>query len=213
MSQTRLTHDPVYKKLFSDPEMVKSLLEEFVPDAFVQELDYSTLNRCSGNYVTDDLRERHSDIVWRVGWKNGTYCYIVILLEFQSRTDHWMALRMLAYTALLLQDLVKTEQISSEHTLPAVFPIVLYNGLRPWSAPRDMFTLYGPMPESVRQYCPRQRYLLIDENRITEAQLAQSIGLSGYLFKLERSKNIDVTRQLIKEIILRFNKIRGIPHA
>ena len=78
--------------------MVKSLLEEFVPDAFVQELDYSTLNRCSGNYVTDDLRERHSDIVWRVGWKNGTYCYIVILLEFQSRTDHWMALRMLAYT-------------------------------------------------------------------------------------------------------------------
>ena len=82
--------------------MVKSLLRDFVPADFVKDLDFSTLERCAGSYVTDDLRERHDDIVWRVGWKNGSWCYVALLIEFQSTPDHWMALRLLSYTALLL---------------------------------------------------------------------------------------------------------------
>ena len=39
---------------------------------FIADLDFSTLERCSGSYVTDDLRELYDDIVWRVGWKNGS---------------------------------------------------------------------------------------------------------------------------------------------
>ena len=82
MEHDRLPHDPAYKQFFSNPEMVESLLREFVSADFVADLDFSTLERCSGSYVTDDLRERHDDIVWRVGWKNGAWCYVVLLLEF-----------------------------------------------------------------------------------------------------------------------------------
>ena len=103
-------------------------MRDFVSVDFIADLDFSTLERCSGSYVTDDLRERHDDIVWRVGWKKGSWCYVALLLEFQSTPDHWMALRMLSYTTLLLLDLVKTGNICENEGLPPVFPIVIYNG-------------------------------------------------------------------------------------
>ena len=46
--------------------MVESLLRDFVPERFVSDLDFSTLELCSGNYVADDLSQRHNDIVWRI---------------------------------------------------------------------------------------------------------------------------------------------------
>ena len=128
MGKERMPHDPAYKQFFSNPEMVESLLRDFVSVDFIADLDFSTLERCSGSYVTDDLRERHDDIVWRVGWKKGSWCYVALLLEFQSTPDHWMALRTLSYTTLLLLDLVKTENVREKEGLPPVFPIVVYNG-------------------------------------------------------------------------------------
>lgn len=45
--------------------MVESLLRDFVTEDFVRDLDFSTLEHCAGSYVTDDLRERHDDVIWR----------------------------------------------------------------------------------------------------------------------------------------------------
>ena len=55
MGKERIPHDAAYKQFFSNPEMVESLLRDFVPADFVADLDFSTLERCSGSYVTDDL--------------------------------------------------------------------------------------------------------------------------------------------------------------
>ena len=84
MGNERLPHDPAYKQFFSNPEMVESLLRDFVPEEFVRELDFSTLEQCSGSYVTDDLRERHDDIVWRLRWK-GKFIYVYLVIEFVRR--------------------------------------------------------------------------------------------------------------------------------
>lgn len=113
---------PPTRAFFSDPAMVESLLRDFVPEDFIDDLDFSTLERCSGSYVTDDLRERHDDIIWRISWKKDKWCYAVLLLEFQRSQDHWMALRILSYTALLLLDLVKTGKVREQDGLPPVFP-------------------------------------------------------------------------------------------
>ncbi len=135
MESERLPHDASYKEFFSNPDMVRSLLTSFIPEDFIAELDLSTLERCSGDYVTEDMRERRSDIVWRIGWKDGRWCYLILLLEFQSSMDRWMALRVLSYTSLFLLDLVKTGKVKDDDALPPVFPVVIYNGGRAWTAP------------------------------------------------------------------------------
>lgn len=58
-----MDHDHGYKLLFSYPEMVADLLRGFVREAWVQQLDFSTLERIDGSYISDDLRERHDDVI------------------------------------------------------------------------------------------------------------------------------------------------------
>jgi predicted transposase YdaD len=53
-----MEHDAAYKGLFSHPEMVADLLRGFVPEPWVPQIDFSTLELVSGSYVSDDLRTR-----------------------------------------------------------------------------------------------------------------------------------------------------------
>ena len=103
------THDISYKHIFSHAEIVEDLLRGFVHEDWVGQIDYGTLEKGGGSYVTDDLREREDDIIWRVRLKD-EWLYIYLLIEFQSRSDPWMALRVLVYTGLLYQDLVPAKR-------------------------------------------------------------------------------------------------------
>ena len=205
MGKERMPHDPAYKQFFSNPEMVESLLRDFVSVDFIADLDFSTLERCSGSYVTDDLRERHDDIVWRVGWKKGSWCYVALLLEFQSTPDHWMALRTLSYTTLLLLDLVKMGNVRENEGLPPVFPIVIYNGGKAWKAPQEVAALFAPMPEGLKYYRPQHRHFLLDESRVPGEELDKSKGLVAQLLRLERAQEPEQVRRIVRELIARLH--------
>ena len=57
-----------------------------------------------------------------------------------------MALRVLAYVALLYQDLIREGLVQTGARLPPVMPIVLYNGDPPWTATRSLNALMEPLP-------------------------------------------------------------------
>ena len=86
-----------------------------------------------GEHVARGGQKRFSDIVWKVQRKgrSDAPCYIAILLEFQSTPDKFMALRLLTYVALLLEELAKDMDLQESGLLPPVLPIVLYNGSQP----------------------------------------------------------------------------------
>ncbi len=56
-----MDHDVSYKTLFSHPQMVADLLQGFVREPWVAEADFTTLEKVSGSYVSDDLRQREDD--------------------------------------------------------------------------------------------------------------------------------------------------------
>jgi predicted transposase YdaD len=90
----------------SHREFLIDLLGAFVPEPWVGALDFSTLEKVNNSYVTDDLRSREDDIVWRVRF-GARWLYVYILLEFQSSIDRYMAVRMLSYVGLSYQDLIR----------------------------------------------------------------------------------------------------------
>jgi hypothetical protein len=141
--------------------MVTDLLRGFVREDWVEELDFSTLDRFNDGYVSDDLREREDDIVWRARFR-GTWLYVYLLLEFQSGVDRFMAVRMMAYLGLLYQDIVRAERPGVGERLPPVLPVVLYNGKPRWNAPEDIAELIADAPGGLDRYRPRLRYLLLD---------------------------------------------------
>ena len=54
-------HDSSYKFLFSTPELVRDLIIGFVPDDWLHGLDYTTLEKVPGSYITEDFRNRADD--------------------------------------------------------------------------------------------------------------------------------------------------------
>ncbi|AVO50347.1 transposase [Melaminivora suipulveris] len=181
-------HDASYKLLFSAPELVRDLILGFVPDEWLHSLNYSTLEKMPGSYVSDDLRHRAQDVVWRV--KVGPdWVYLYILIEFQAKVDAWMAVRMMSYVGLLYQDLIKAKQVLPDRKLPPVLPIVLYNGDAPWTAATNVQTLIPKVPGLVAQYLPSLEYLLIAENQYTPAGLARMRNLAAAMMRLQRPQS------------------------
>jgi hypothetical protein len=105
--------------------MVEGLLRDFVQEDWLALIDFSTLEKQGGSYVTDDPREREDDIIWRVRVA-GEWLYVYLLIEFQSQVDPWMAVRVMVYTGLLYQDLIKSGAVAAGQHLPPVFPLTVW---------------------------------------------------------------------------------------
>jgi hypothetical protein len=191
--------DASYKTLFSAPEVVRDLILGFVPDDWLHGLDYTTLERVSGSYVTDDLRDRADDLVWRVQ-VGGEWVYLYLLIEFQSTVDPWMAVRIMTYVGLLYQDLIKQKQVLPERRLPPVLPIVLYNGDGTWTAKTNIADLIPKAPGLLAKYVPQVEYLLIDESRYTVAELATMKNLVAAAIRFERPDSAAALMALIDQL-------------
>ncbi len=179
-------HDVGYKLLFSAPEMVRDLLLVLAGLEWVQSADFATLCRVNGSYVSDDLRARHDDMVWKIRLRDEWF-YVYLLLEFQSAPDRWMALRIQVYVGLLYQDLVARRELGHGGMLPPVLPIVLYNGHAPWHSARSLDELLMVPPAGLAPYRVQARYLLIDQRRFDTADLPLR-NLVAALFRLEAAR-------------------------
>ncbi len=192
-------YDKSYKKLFTHPEMIRDLLKGFVDAPFVHELDFSTAEKYNAEFTTHKrLKRRASDIVWKVKHKTeDQWLYIYILLEFQSKPDPSMALRMMSYMSLLYLELYDTKQFTKDSKtgypqLPPILPLVLYNGKPRWHKALDVNDLIIQSPLGLEPYRPHLRYCLIDEGAYDEDKLGELTALKNLvaaLFRLEKSQS------------------------
>ena len=77
-----MEHDASYKLLFSRARMVEDLLRGFVHEAWVRDVDWTTLERVSDSQISDDFHRRRDDLVWRVRC-GPDWLYLYLLLECQ----------------------------------------------------------------------------------------------------------------------------------
>lgn len=193
-------HDNAYKDLFSHREMVADLIRAFIPLPWAQQVDLGTLERVNASYVERARRDRESDVVWRFKL-SGEWAYVYLLLEFQSTVDPTMALRMVLYRTLLALDLVKSKQVPPGGPFPHIFPVVLYNGERPWRAALEVADLFPPALSGSEGFTLRGRYLLIDERALASAPLSSTQNLVAAVFALEQSRDAEDVLRVVRALI------------
>jgi hypothetical protein len=195
-------HDPGYKRLFSHPTMVEQLMRGFLHGDWVGRLDFATLQRVGNSFVSDDLRERHSDLIWRLKLHGDgeRWIYLYLLLEFQSTSDPFMAVRMLTYVGLLLEEIISKESLKPGDRLPAVLPLVLHNGRSRWRAPLRLESLFAPVPRDLRRHLPRLNYLLIDERRLDLDRPELRRNPTAAFFRLETNEEAEVLPDLYQHL-------------
>jgi hypothetical protein len=203
-------HDALYHRLFSHPGMVAQLLREFVAEPWLADLDLYGMERVNAKFHSDDGHRRDGDVIWRIPVRGGGDAYLLLLLEFQSTPDRWMALRAMVYVGLLWQHLVKEGRLPADGRLPAVFPVVLYNGDPRWTMPtalRDLVGLPGDSP--LWQWQPEMRYHIVDEGAFADSDLATRDSLAALLFRLEHSRQPEQVVALVDEVIDWFRNHTG----
>ena len=148
--------------------MVADLLRAVAPE-IAGRLDLATLRDVSAQYVGERHQQRRGDKVWRAALRE-LPVDVLALLEFQSdKAGGVMPLRTLEYTALLFTELHRQRALGPPGAWPLPLPVVLYNGVSPWTAPVEMGELFAPahavLGDALRPYAPSQRVLLVDELR------------------------------------------------
>ena len=195
-------HDTGYKLLFSDKLMVRDLVQGFIDEPWLRQLDFDTLERVNGQYVSEDMRSREDDVVWRV--RSGQdWLYLYLLIEFQSTDERYMALRMMVYVGLLYQDLLRQKRLAPTGLLPPVLPIVLYNGDPRWRSPTELSALLPKLPAFLAGLQPQMRYVLIDEGAYPEAMLLQQPrNLVASVFRLEQPLTLEQVKAAVDALEL-----------
>ena len=188
-------HDKRYKQLFSNPVIVEELLLYFVEEDFVKNLDFSTLESVNKSFITDEFKEKESDIIYKIQY-NGEDVYIYLLIEFQSTVDRFMAVRMLRYIMEFYQALIT---LQNPHKLPAVFPILLYNGNKKWTAKTNVNDLVENTIPGI--YIPDFQYYKIVENEIPDKKLLEIKNALSAVFYIENIKEPEEIRKHFKNVI------------
>lgn len=196
-------HDRGYRRLFSHPESVEDLLRGFVEEDWVGGLDFSSLEKVDHQFVGDDFGGRASDVIWKVRFRNGERegsIYLYLLLELQSTSYHFMAVRLLTYSGLLLEQIIRTEKLKTGDLLPAILPFVFNSGRGPWRGPLSLSRLFPPLPRALEQHLPRLDFLLLDERQVDLTRPGLEGNRLAAAFRIETSPSPEEVPRLARDL-------------
>jgi hypothetical protein len=192
--------------------MVEGLMREFVPRALVAGLDFSGLQRVNPKFHSGrrSARRREGDVIWRLPTREGSDIYLYLLIEFQSESDWWMAVRTQVYQGLLWQQVIDEQKLKAGARLPPLLLLVLYNGERRWKAATAIRELIALSPDSALwPWQPQVRYYLLDMGAFPKDELARRASLVALLFRLEQRHSPEELQELLDEVIGWFRQHEG----
>lgn len=118
-------------------------------EAFLRDLDLSTLELVNTSFVSGRHVRRESDLVWKLTVAESPV-YFYLLIEFQSGVDETMPLRFLRYLTEFYESLVV--QLDRTETLPAVFYV---ENTAPEDGPETIDVLIDILKEEVPEVSER----------------------------------------------------------
>jgi predicted transposase/invertase (TIGR01784 family) len=193
---TTTIHDSGYKRLFSNKTIFRQFIETFIHEDWVQDLDFSACKKLDKSFVSEDYQETESDIIYEVKFR-GHKSYLVILIEFQSTVARFMALRVLNYITNFYMDY--WESNSKIKTLPPIFPIVLYNGDKKWTAPVNLSELIKPN-DLLGKYALDFEYCQVAINDYSQENLLKIKNIISTLFLAENNYDMERLEQELVEL-------------
>ncbi len=179
-------YDRAYKRLFAHPEMVAHLLW-LIPEKWIEALRWTTLQRVNTVLVASPPLERQADMIWRVRPKGGRVD-LYLVLEFRTWPDRSIPVRMLAYVALLYQELLRENMLRGKRYPPIVCSIV-YTGLQPWKMLQEIGEMIESSPQGVEIYFPHHRFVMLDAVRLASGKGRVPGNLVSALFCLEACRS------------------------
>lgn len=182
-------NDLGYKHILSSKKNFLQFLKSFVKKDWVDLVKEENLILIDKEFILKDFKEEEADIVYRVNI-DGNDIIFYVLLEFQSKVDFSMPIRLLMYMTEIWRDELKNTETKikkrKDYKLPAIVPMVVYNGKNNWTAARnfkDVLKGQELFEDSIVDF----RYLLFDVNRMEKAELLEIANIVSTVFLLDQN--------------------------
>lgn len=133
-------HDRLVKKILSNPTTTKDILELYLPKEVLAVIDLNQLSLQRDSFIDDEHRAFAVDVLYKTSFQNEDG-YVWILLEHQSTDDPWLPVRIFKYVGIIWEHLRKT---SKSHSVPLIYPMIIYNGNRPYSSKLSLKEMIHP---------------------------------------------------------------------
>ncbi len=185
-------HDRFCKETLTRKENAVSFFREYLPEDVAGRADWRTLTIVKETFISPDLKERFSDILYTVRVKNALV-FLYLLLEHQSTVDNWMPLRFYHYMGGIWDLFLK--QNPGATRLPEIIPILFYHGKDPWTvSPRFQDLIVEPalMPDCR----PRFQHVVRDLSAFSDAEIKGNISVRLFLGVMRRIFSPDFSQHL-----------------
>jgi predicted transposase YdaD len=88
-------HDAFFKQVLSDTALAGTFLREHLPPEVAALLDVEPPELVPGSFVDEELRQHHTDLLFRVHLKVGPDAFAYVLMEHKSHPDPGARLQLL----------------------------------------------------------------------------------------------------------------------
>ena len=220
--------DKTHRLLFHFPRMIKDLIRLSLGGEWVERLDFDTLERVPERLLSRELVRREQDVLWRIRYlpegqrkrnardpanrpriylddeeieyllDEDEYFYVYLHIEHQSRPRIRMALDMVTYKLLALQDLTH-DDFRLGDKLPGFFSMVFYNGEATWNVSTSLLEML-PTIEGTPEGLDFWSYKLIDVQRLDLKELVGADSPLLGLFRLEQLGDVGDLKQVAAEL-------------
>lgn len=202
-------HDKSYKTLFSNKDIFLNLINDFTEEQWKKEITTDNLTLVNKSFILADYEEVEADIVYQAEI-GGQRVIFYVLLEFQSSIDHSMPIRLLMYMIEIWREMLKgisKEEIKrKDFKLPAIVPIVTYNGKDKWNVPvsfKEKIMKYELFGDKLLDF----EYVLLDVNRYEKEVLLQKESISSAIFLLDQKVEYEEYMNRLAIIVKAFNNL------
>lgn len=191
-------YNAAYYQLFSNIDLFKELLKTFVKLDWIEKIDFETIENVSTKFISESYKRRESDIIYKVKLIDEKEIYIYIMIENQSTVDKFMPFRCLNYITGLYLELIKSKGETVE--LPAIFPIVLYNGDEKWTH-SNKTSDFITNNDILKNYGINFDVFLIKENSFKLDDLLEIGNIVSTLFITESYYNSELVFKEVQKIL------------
>jgi hypothetical protein len=165
-------NDKLLKATFSTPENARAFFENHLPPELATALDWNSLALEPSSFIDPQFASSESDLLFHIKVQQSD-AFLYLLFEHQSSEDPRMALRLLSYILRIWERFAQNQAPPAK--LPAILPVVLAQGKRPWKTStnlEDLIDLPSGVAHILRPWQPKLTYHLLELVRIPYEKIA-----------------------------------------
>ena len=200
-SEVNTPHDKGYRKSLSNPKEFLHFLRKYVKDDWTKKLEVSDLSLCDTKMLEKDYQGREADLIYKAHLPGEKDVFIFILQELQSSVDYTMIFRVLMYVVnTLLKHFLNTPENvreSAKFRLPAMVPIIFYNGSENWTAVKSLKE-YQNCGDLFGDHILNLKYYLIDLSEIKENYILSTNTVLDNIMYCDKFRKRDELAEAIR---------------